>query len=345
MNDAYRKQFDALREITIMTNKTVFVVGGAGFIGSHTAKLLAKQGYEPIVYDNLSTGHRASVRWGTLVEGDILDTPRLIKAVERHDPIAVIHFAASAYVGESVGNPAKYYRNNVSGTQSLLEACRLTGGRNIIFSSSCATYGIPERLPIREGEVQRPINPYGRTKLIAEHMLADYVAAYGSRYVALRYFNASGADLDGELGEAHDPETHLIPRALMAAAGNIDFLEVYGEDYDTTDGTCIRDYIHVTDLARAHVLAVEHLVNDGDNLAVNLGSGHGTSIKEILDAISRLTGREVPVAMRARRAGDPPALYADPALAAEKLGFQTVYSDLDTIIRTAAPHFGLEVRA
>ncbi|MEI5680678.1 UDP-glucose 4-epimerase GalE [Mesorhizobium sp. CCNWLW179-1] len=327
-----------------MTRKTVFVVGGAGFIGSHTAKLLAKQGYEPVVYDNLSTGHIASVRWGSFVKGDVLDTERLIESIEKFAPVAVIHFAASAYVGESVESPAKYYQNNVTGTQSLLEACRHTATRKVIFSSSCATYGIPQQLPIREGEFQRPINPYGRTKLIAEQMLADYAVAYGSRYVALRYFNASGADLDGELGEAHDPETHLIPRAMMAAAGRIDFLEVYGNDYDTPDGTCIRDYIHVTDLARAHVLAVEHLINGGGNLAVNLGTGRGTSIKEILEAISRLTGRNVPIQMRMRRAGDPPVLYADPSLAAEKLGFHAVYSDLDTIIRTAAPFFGLEVR-
>lgn len=326
------------------TGTSVLVAGGAGFIGSHTAKLLARQGYTPVVYDNLSTGHRASVRWGEFVEGDILDTDRLAAAIASSNPVAVIHFAASAYVGESVTDPEKYYRNNVSGTQSLLEACRKAGTRNVIFSSSCATYGIPEQLPIREGEAQHPINPYGRTKLIAEHMLADYAAAYGLNYVALRYFNASGADLEGELREVHDPETHLIPRALMAAVGRIDFLEVYGDDYQTPDGTCIRDYIHVADLARAHVLAVEYLVNGGSNLAVNLGSGRGTSINEILEAISRLTGRNVPVARCARRAGDPPALYADPTLAVETLGFQTLYSDLDTIIRTAAPSFGLELR-
>jgi UDP-arabinose 4-epimerase len=327
-----------------MKERAVLVSGGAGFIGSQTAKLLSAHGYKPVVYDNLSTGHRESVRWGEFVKGDILDTPRLVAAIEDCEPVAVIHFAASAYVGESVQDPAKYYRNNVGGTQSLAEACRLTGTRNLIFSSSCATYGIPDRLPIREGETQRPINPYGRTKLIAEQMLADYAAAYDMRYVALRYFNASGADIDGELGEVHDPETHLIPRAMMAAAGRIDFLEVYGDDYNTLDGTCVRDYIHVADLARAHVLAVEHLLSGGGNLAVNLGTGRGTSIKEILEAIGRLTGRNVPVMMRARRAGDPPALYADPSLAAETLGFQAVYSDLDTIIRTAAPFFGLEIR-
>ncbi|EYR84354.1 UDP-glucose 4-epimerase GalE [Shinella sp. 838] len=328
-----------------MDRKKVLVVGGAGFIGSNTAKLLSAQGFEPVVYDNLSTGNREAVRWGRLVEGDILDTQRLGAAIDEDKPVAVIHFAASAYVGESVVDPAKYYRNNVSGTLSLLEACRLAGVRNLIFSSSCATYGVPDSLPIREGASQRPINPYGRTKLIAEQMLADYAAAYDLHYVALRYFNASGADIDGELGEAHDPETHLIPRAMMAAAGSIDVLEVYGDDYDTPDGTCIRDYIHVGDLARAHVLAVEYLLGGGGNLAVNLGTGRGTSIREILESIRRLTGRAVPIVLRPRRAGDPPALYADPALAAETLGFRAVYSDLDTIIRTAAPFFGLEVRA
>lgn len=325
--------------------KAVLVTGGAGFIGSHTTKLMAQQGYEPIVYDNLSAGHRASLRWGTFVEADILDTRQLIETIERQEPSAVIHFAASAYVGESVKDPARYYQNNVTGTYSLLEACRLTGTRNVIFSSSCATYGVPQELPIREDDDQRPINPYGRTKLIGEQMLADYAAAYGMRYVALRYFNAAGADVDGELGEVHDPETHLIPRALMAAAGNIDCLELYGDDYNTFDGTCVRDYVHVADLARAHVLAVEYLGAGGVNLTVNLGTGRGTSIKEILEAIRRVTGRTVPVQMRARRAGDPPVLYADPSRAAEMLGFQTVYSDLDTIIRTAAPFFGLEARS
>ncbi len=328
-----------------MTRPNILVTGGAGFIGSHTAKLLHGSGFSPVVYDNLSTGHQSSVRWGEFVEGDTLSQDQLVAAIRSFDPAAIIHFAASAYVGESVTDPAKYYRNNVGGIQSVLEASRLTGGRPVIFSSSCATYGIPEVLPIREGQTQNPVNPYGRTKLIAEHMLADYSAAYGLPYAALRYFNACGADLDGELGEKHDPETHLIPRAMLAAAGKADCLEVYGDDYETPDGTCIRDYIHVVDLARAHVLAVEHLLNGGGNLVLNLGTGRGTSIREIVDAIDRLTGRTVPVEMRPRRAGDPPVLYADPAEAAAKLGFRTLHSDLDTIIRTAAPFFGLEMRS
>lgn len=328
-----------------MANKNVLIVGGAGFIGSHTAKLLAGQGYAPVVYDNLSTGHRDAVRWGALVEGDILDTERLVGAIEEAAPVAVIHFAASVYVGESVEDPAKYYRNNVAGTQSLLEACRRGGALNVIFSSSCATYGVPDQLPIRETQPQHPINPYGRTKLIAEQMLADYARAYGLRYVALRYFNAAGADADGELAERHEPETHLIPRILMAAAGAIESLDLYGTDYETSDGTCVRDYVHVADLAKAHGQALDYLLAGGENLAVNVGSGRGTSIREILEATERLTGRSVPVRVKPRRAGDPPLLYADPSEAAQKLGFRAMHSDLDTIIRTAAPAFGLEVLA
>ncbi len=327
-----------------MARQKILVVGGAGFIGSHTAKLLHRQGFEPVVYDNLSTGHLTSVRWGPFLEGDILDTSRLAEAIDGHKPAAIIHFAASAYVGESVENPAKYYANNVTGTLSVLEACRRAQADKLIFSSSCAIYGIPAHLPIRECETPQPINPYGRTKLIAEHMLADYSAAYGLSYVTLRYFNASGADPERELGEWHDPETHLIPRALLAAAGAIETLEVYGDDYDTPDGTCVRDYIHVLDLARAHVLAVEYLLAGGDNLAVNLGTGHGTSIKEIVGAIERVCGRKVPVAIHRRRLGDPPALYAASDLAAEKLGFRALHSNIETIIRTAAPFFGLEMR-
>jgi UDP-arabinose 4-epimerase len=329
----------------VMPQRKVLVAGGAGYIGSHTAKLLHSNGVEPVVFDNLVTGHRSSVRWGPFVYGDILDTSSLTRTLIQYKPDAVVHFAASAYVGESVEDPAKYYRNNVSGTLSLLDACRHAEIDKIIFSSSCATYGTPQSLPITETTSQQPINPYGRTKLIAEQMLQDYATAYDLKYVALRYFNACGADPDGELGEWHEPETHLIPRALLAAGGAISHLSVFGDDYDTEDGTCVRDYIHVTDLARAHVLALQHLINGGRNLAVNLGTGYGLSIGEILKAIGRVTRREVPVEMRPRRAGDPPALYADPAFAREVLGFSPEYSDIDTIIRTAAPFFGLESRA
>lgn len=322
----------------------ILVTGGAGYIGSHTAKLLRLEGFEPVTYDNLTTGNRSSVRWGPFIEGDVLDTAHLIEVVERYEPDAVIHFAASAYVGESVADPAKYYHNNVGGTLSLLDACRRTGLGRVIFSSSCATYGVPAVLPIDEATRQEPINPYGRTKLIAEHMLSDYAGAFGLAYVALRYFNACGADPEGDLGEWHDPETHLIPRALMAAAGRIDKLDVFGDDYDTADGTCVRDYIHVADLAQAHVSAYRHLAAGGANLALNLGSGRGFSIREVLSAIGDVTGRDVPVAIRPRRAGDPPILYADATLAREVLGFSPRYSDLKTIVRTAAPFFGLEAR-
>jgi UDP-arabinose 4-epimerase len=328
-----------------MMPRRVLVAGGAGFIGSHTAKLLHSRDIEPVVYDNLVTGHRSSVRWGPFVHGDILDTSHLTKTLAEYKPDAVVHFAASAYVGESAEEPSKYYRNNVAGTLSLLDACRKANIGKLIFSSSCATYGVPEALPISEAMPQRPINPYGRTKLIAEQILQDYAAAYQLRYVALRYFNACGADPEGELGEWHEPETHLIPRALLAASGKISHLAVFGDDYETEDGTCIRDYIHVTDLARAHVLALDHLVGGGRNLAVNLGTGTGTSIGEIVRAIGRITNRDVPVEMHPRRAGDPPALFADPAFARDSLGFSPEYSDLDTIIRTAAPFFGLELRA
>ncbi|MBB3233674.1 UDP-glucose 4-epimerase GalE [Phyllobacterium endophyticum] len=328
-----------------MSPRRVLVAGGAGYIGSHTAKLLHANGLEPIVFDNLVTGNHSSVRWGPFVHGDILDTSSLARTLAQYEPDAVVHFAASAYVGESVEDPAKYYRNNVAGTLSLLDACRHAAIDKVIFSSSCATYGVPDVLPITEDTPQRPINPYGRTKLIAEQILQDYAAAYALRYVALRYFNACGADPEGELGEWHEPETHLIPRALLAAGGSIGHLSVYGDDYATDDGTCVRDYIHVTDLARAHVQALDHLLAGGENLAVNLGTGRGSSIGEIIETIGRVTKREVPVEMHPRRAGDPPALYADPTFARSALGFAPEYSDLETIVRTAAPFFGLESRA
>ena len=295
-----------------------------------------------MVYDNLVTGHRDAVRWGPFVEGDVLDTDRLAHALTNSLPNAVVHFAGSAYVGESVEDPSKYYRNNTVGSLSLLEACRRAGILNVIFSSTCATYGAPERLPITETTPQRPLNPYGRSKLIVEQILADYALAYGVRYVALRYFNACGADPDGDLAERHDPETHLIPRALLAASGALPYLSIFGDDYETQDGTCERDFIHVTDLAQAHVLAVDYLLAGGANLAVNLGSGKGHSIRQVISSVRRVTARRVPVVVNARRAGDPPSLVADPTLARERLGFSTRLSDIDTIVRTAAPTFGLD---
>jgi UDP-arabinose 4-epimerase len=327
-----------------MTTPRVLVAGGAGYIGSHTCKLLAAAGIEPVAYDSLVTGHRSAVRWGPFVEGDILDTDHLTRTLRECKPDAVVHFAAFAYVGESVEEPAKYYWNNVVGSLSLLEACRRSGTMNVVFSSSCATYGVPDELPIKETTPQRPISPYGRSKLMVEQILEDYAAAYGLRYVSLRYFNASGADPDGELGEKHDPETHLIPRALLSASGEIDHLAIFGDDHETADGTCVRDYVHVMDLARAHVLAVRHLRAAGANLAVNLGSGKGTSIRQVLESVGRVTRRAVPVVVEPKRPGDPPKLYADPSLARDRLGFEAELSDIDTIVRTAAPFFGHEAQ-
>jgi UDP-arabinose 4-epimerase len=255
--------------------------------------------------------------------------------------LGILHFAASAYVSESLANPAKYYRNNVAGMISLLDAAVLCGVKNIVFSSSCATYGIPDTVPISENNAQRPINPYGRTKLVCEQMLIDYQVTEGIAFVALRYFNACGADPAGELFERHDPETHLIPLALLAAADPRTALQVNGNDYNTPDGTCIRDYIHVQDLARAHVLALEWLHTGGGNMSLNLGTGRGHSVIEIVEAVQRVSGKPIRTVLGPRRPGDPPTLFADPSLAREVLGFTAVRSNLETIVRDAAPGFGL----
>jgi UDP-arabinose 4-epimerase len=323
----------------------ILVTGGAGFIGSHICKALSRAGMIPVTYDNLSTGHADSVRWGPLIRAELADAATLRRTLAEFSPDCVIHCGANAYVGESVDMPRKYYRNNVVGSLTLLEACLDQDIERIVFSSSCATYGIPASLPIREESPQHPINPYGRTKLIFEMALEDFAAAYGIRFAALRYFNAAGADPDGELAERHHPETHLIPRALLAAAGRLERLDIFGTDYATEDGTCVRDYVHVSDLAQAHLAAVNHLMAGGGSLSVNLGSGRGTSVREILEAIYRASGREVPVNYRARRVGDPPILFANTARAKAELGFAPVLSDIDTIIRTAGPTFGLEVTA
>ena len=327
-----------------MASKCILVTGGAGFIGSHTCKKLAAEGYIPVTLDNLSTGNREDVKWGPFIEGDVRDTDLVSEVIRENRIEAVMHFAASAYVGESVEKPAMYYDNNINGIMSLLDACRASRVRNVIFSSSCATYGIPEVLPITEEADQRPINPYGRTKLIGEQMLGDYSRAYGLRYVILRYFNACGADPDGELGEKHDPETHLIPLALMAANKSLPHLVVFGDDYDTQDGTCIRDYIHVCDLAQGHIRALGYLEDGGENIAVNLSSGEGHSINEVISAVQNVTGCEVPVQIGDRREGDPPVLFAEPEKARRELGFEARYSDIGTIMRHTAPTFGLEVR-
>jgi UDP-arabinose 4-epimerase len=315
--------------------EAVLVTGGAGYVGSHACKALAGAGYRPIVYDNLSRGHREAVRWGPLIEGDLHDLPGLAASLRAHKVMAVMHFAALAYVGESMADPAMYYRNNVGGTLALLAAMREAEVTRIVFSSTCAVYGAPDRVPIVEATAKAPLNPYGETKLAIERVLHWYNQAYGLRFAALRYFNAAGADPEGEIGENHEPETHLIPRVLRAALGTGEPVEVYGTDYATPDGTAIRDYIHVADLADAHVRALGHLAGNGESGALNLGTGQGCSVRQVIAAVERIAGRPVPFRETARRAGDPPELVADPALARTRLDWQPRHSDLDTIIGTA----------
>jgi UDP-glucose-4-epimerase GalE len=302
----------------------ILVVGGAGYIGSHAARALRRSGYEVVIYDNLSTGFRRLARGFELVEGDIADEARLRPVLARVD--AVMHFAAHAYVGESVENPRKYFRNNVLGALSLLDSALDAGIRRFVFSSSCAVYGIPGQIPITEQAPREPVNPYGASKLFFENALEAYSRAYGLRSVSLRYFNAAGADESGEIGELHDPETHLIPLALAASAANGPALQVHGSDYPTPDGTCVRDYIHVSDLADAHVRALQNLETrrdekEGDSLAVNLGTGRGHSVLEVIQAVATVTGRPVRRVMGPRRPGDPPVLVADPAKAQRVLGW------------------------
>ncbi len=315
--------------------QSILVTGGAGYVGSHACKALAAAGHIPVVYDNLSRGHRAAVRWGPLVVGALEDHHRLIAALREHNIAAVMHFAAFAYVGESVTDPELYYRNNVGGTLALLGAMRAAGVERIVFSSTCAVYGIPDKVPIGEDTPLAPVNPYGETKLAIERALAWYRGAYGIRSVALRYFNAAGADPDGEIGEDHAPETHLIPLVLRAALGQAGPVGIFGTDYPTADGTAVRDYIHVADLADAHVKALDYLAAGGDNAVFNLGTGSGHSVRQVIDAAERLGGRPVPRHETARRPGDPPALVADPGRARAALGWQATRSDLDTIIGTA----------
>jgi UDP-glucose-4-epimerase GalE len=317
------------------TRDAVLVTGGAGYIGSHTCKALARAGYVPITYDNFVHGHRWAVRWGPLVEGDICDRQLLEWAIKEHAVKAVIHFAGYAYVGESMSRPAKYFENNVANTLTLLEAMRICGVHDIVFSSTCATYGMPLQLPITEDHPQEPINPYGESKRVAEKMLHWWGKAHGLRWTALRYFNAAGADLEGDIGEDHRPETHLIPLALASATGDRDVLDIYGSDYPTHDGTAVRDYIHVADLASAHVAALRRLEGGGESTAMNLGTGKGYSVREVITMIERVSGRKVPIRQAARRAGDPPMLVAGAHRAYELLGWQPQHSSLETIIATA----------
>lgn len=314
---------------------TVLVTGGAGYIGAHACKALAAAGYRPVVYDNLVSGRRAAVRWGPFEHGDILDRARLDTVLARHAPDAVLHFAAFAQVGESVADPGPYYRNNVCGSLTLLQAMRDHGVGRIVFSSSCTVYGVPAGLPIAEDAPIAPISPYGVSKTVVERMLADFAAADGLRWVALRYFNAAGADPEGEIGEAHDPHTRILPLALAAAEGTGPPLAILGVDYDTPDGTCVRDYVHVSDLADAHVAALRACERGLPSRAFNLGAGRGVSVREVVAAVEAVTGRPAPVVEGPRRAGDPPVLYADARDAAAELGWRPARSDLRTIVETA----------
>ena len=315
--------------------KAVLVAGGAGYVGAHACKALARAGFLPVVMDNLSTGHRDFVRWGPLVKADLHDTSTITDTIRRHDCVAVLHFAAFALVGESVTDPAKYYDNNVAGTLSLLAGMRAAGCDALVFSSTCAIYGQPAQVPIVEDTRPDPINPYGTSKLMVERILSDFRPAYGLRSIALRYFNACGADPDSEIGEMRDPETHLIPRAMMALQGHIADFAVFGSDFETPDGTAIRDYVHVADLADAHVAALRHLLSGGPGGVFNLGTGRGHSVREVLDAIEREAGERLPDVTGPRRAGDPAVLVAEPARARSELGFDPRLSDLATIVRTA----------
>lgn len=314
-------------------NGNVLVTGGAGYIGSHTCKLLASHGYNPIVYDNLSTGFADSVKWGPLIVGDLGNTILLSETFKKFKPLAVIHFAASAYVGESVEKPFQYYKNNVGGTLSLIEAMRAQGIETIVFSSTCATYGVPDLRLINENCPQNPINPYGQSKLMIERILADLSTRGELRQISLRYFNAAGDDRDCEIGERHEPETHLIPLAIRSSFGGKQ-LKVFGTDFATPDGTAVRDYIHVDDLGRAHILALEHLLSGGGSNFINLGTGEGHSVRQIISALDEL-GVQVRSSDAPRRPGDPPFLVADVAKAKSILGWDAQLTDIKEILKTA----------
>jgi len=316
-------------------SEAIMVLGGAGFIGSHTAKLLHKKGYQPIVVDNLIRGHEWAVKWGPFIKADLKDSEIIRNVLLEYKIRAVMHFAAYAYVGESVDEPAMYYLNNVAGTLSLLEAMSQAGTEILIFSSSSTTYGEPDRIPIPEDHRQVPISPYGRSKLMVEQILEDYGAAYSLRHVNLRYFNAAGADPEGELGEVHDPETHLIPVVLDTALGRRPDVSVFGTDWDTSDGTCIRDYIHVSDLARAHLLALEYLLDGGQPRSFNLSNGEGYSVRQVIDEARRVTGAPIPVIDEQRRHGDPAVLVGDSGRIRRELGWEPEYPGLDTIIHNS----------
>lgn len=314
----------------------ILVTGGAGYIGSHTCKELVSQGHTPITFDSLARGHRWAVRYGPFEEGELSDRARIEEVLRAHEIEAVLHFAAYALVGESVSNPGLYYQNNFIGSLNLVEAMCNVGVKRLVFSSTCATYGIPNTPVLAEDHPQSPINPYGESKLMVEKMLRDFRQSHGLQSVALRYFNAAGADVESEIGEDHDPETHLIPCVMLSLLGKMPPLTIFGEDYPTPDGTCIRDYIHVKDLARAHILALEKLMSGVPMApAYNLGTGQGISVRQIIDGVETLTGKKVPLSVGPRRAGDPPQLVADPSLAFKDLGWKAEHSELKNLLETA----------
>lgn len=333
MSELSRARPDAGRKLPSVEGP-VLIAGGAGYIGSHTVRLFEEQRVPVVVLDNLSTGHRSAVR-SPLEAVDLGDVDGLARVFAAHAPRAVIHFAAKCYVGESVTEPSKYYRENVTYTWNLLEAMRAHGCRDIVFSSTCATYGDPVEMPMTEAHPQVPISPYGRTKLHMEHMMQDYAKAYGLRIAALRYFNAAGASRAGDLGESHEPETHLIPLVLQVAAGRRSEIAVFGDDYDTPDGTCVRDYVHVEDLADAHLRALAALQRGSTQIFVNLGTGQGYSVLEVIEAARRVTGQAIPVRVAARRAGDPPRLICGGTRARDELGWQPARAALEDIVRDA----------
>ena len=312
----------------------LLVVGGAGYVGSHTVRLLQNEGHDVWVYDNLSRGHREAVPAGRLIEGNLSDRGLLHQVLRDKEIEAVMHFAAYALVNESVQHPAMYYQNNVAATLDLLEAMRQAGVWRFVFSSTTATYGQPDKIPIAESTPQRPINPYGFTKLVIEHALTDYAHAYGFGVAALRYFNAAGAADDGTIGEDHDPESHIIPVVLQVALGQRDSISIYGNDYPTPDGTCVRDYVHVNDLGSAHLAALK-LLKPGSNLQMNLGTGHGTSVMEVIEACRKVTGHPIPIQNAPRREGDPACLIADSSLAQKTLSWTPRYTTIDKIVETA----------
>lgn len=312
----------------------ILVVGGAGYIGSHMVRILARAGHKVVVLDNLSTGHASSVKSGELVIGEMQDRGLVEGLLKEHEIQAVMHFAAHALVGESVQNPAKYYQNNAVATLALLEAMRACDVKKLVFSSTCATYGTPEIVPISEKEKQKPVNPYGFTKLICEQAMQDYADAYGLGFAALRYFNAAGASPDGDIGEDHLPESHLIPIVLEVAMGKREHITIFGDDWPTPDKTCVRDYIHVDDLGAAHLLALEK-IKEGEGIKVNLGTGNGFSVREVIECCREVTGKEIKEVMGERRAGDPAELVADARLALEVLGWNPKYKELKPIVETA----------